>query len=106
MISQNSLQLTKEFRQKVLEITKLADELITFVDKSIVDRENELDEKIKKLHILVEKEKLLKIEAQKIVDGNKELKLKINVNREKQLSLEKQEEEIEKKLHRVQTILN
>ncbi len=106
MIYEESLKITKDLRAKILEITRLADELVVFVDESTQERENDLDEKIKKLQVLGEKEKMLKAEASKIATQNQEIALAKKANRDKQLSLERKEQEVSEKIKKVQNILN
>ena len=102
----NSSETVKQIRNELADLMKKADEFVVLVENRIKARENELTEQIRKFEILKEKEK-------KLAEYETELKQRENlINKEKQglrdkqIVLDKKEQELQSKLERVKSLLN
>lgn len=96
----------KTLRLRIAEILKETETVIDDIENRITEREKELDNKIKEYEGIKIKEKELNDREQKLETKHREITKQIQANREKQLSLDKREEELKGKLDRVQKILN
>jgi hypothetical protein len=105
-IQEDSTDIVKEIRLKLAVILKEADEFVELVDRRVKARENELNEQMKKYEVLKDKEKKLEDYRLGLDQREKELEVQKKANRDKQIALEKSEQEIQDKLKRVQSILN
>ena len=102
----NSSETVKQIRNELADLMKKADEFVVLVENRIKARKNELTEQIRKFEILKEKEK-------KLAEYETELKQRENlINKEKQglrdkqIVLDKKEQELQSKLERVKSLLN
>ena len=105
-IQEESTDVVKEIRLKLATILKEADDFVALVDKRIQARENELTEQMKKYQSLKEKEKSLENYRLELEKREKEIEVQKKANRDKQIALNRKEEELDNKLIRVKDILS
>jgi len=106
VVFDDSSEFIKEIRGKIADIMKQIDDFVALVEARIKARENELTEQMKKFESLKEREKELDNKRLEIEKSKKELHKQTQANRDKQIALDKKEQELQDKLQRVQSILN
>ncbi len=101
----NTSEFLVSVRRDISGVMKRVDEFIDKLDKQIKDKENELDIQLKAFSTLETRESKLKEAKKELAAEQNAINKQKQANRDKQLALEKREEEIDKKLERVKNIL-
>lgn len=96
----------KKIRSEIADILKQVEDFAVNTEKTINARENELTEQMKKYETLKERENDILRQKEEILKSKKEVTKQVKANRDKQIALEKKEEELQDKLQRVKSILN
>jgi hypothetical protein len=104
-IYDDSSELVSSIRAKTDELKRVADEFVVLLEEKIKQREIELDKHIAKYQLLGKRKIELDDIEKGLIEREKLLQKEKIALREKQQHLTKQEDEVKKKLLKVQNLL-
>lgn len=100
-----STPILTDVKKLIADLIAKTEEFVLFAEKSIQEKEHELDVKIKELAILKDKEKTIEKEKEKLTEDKRILQKEKQAMRDRQITLERKEKELQLQIQRVQDIL-